>query len=144
VIKFLQSVFAATPSVALGYVGAWHNLFKNTAILRPDIPIAIANTAIGLSVFLSMVFVLVGRAWAPDYMKGNAKKLALVSVILAVVCYGIHTFLSWPRGHRIQSVLTPTWDFFGCVFVVTAILAVTFGSLYAVSTDTNTGPNPYS
>jgi Co/Zn/Cd efflux system component len=140
--KYLGSVFAAAPSLALGFAGAWLDLFKNTAILRPDIPQAVINTALALSVLLAMGCVLLGRTWQPSYTARRGKELLAAAVFLAVFCFGLRMFLSWPRSYRVQSVLTPLWDTLGCVFVIIAILAITFAAIYWTSTDRSPDGSP--
>jgi hypothetical protein len=132
--KVFDYIFSLTPSVALKFAEPWVNLFKGTAILRPDVAHALVDTALALSVFLSIVFVLIGKSWDGAYKLRTTKNLLVVAIILAVVCYGSRLFLAWPRSRVVQSMVTSMWDLCGWVFVVVAIMTVTFAAMYAVST----------
>ncbi|MER9574918.1 hypothetical protein NKI78_04595 [Mesorhizobium sp. M0400] len=132
--KAFEYVFSITPSVALKFVEPWVNLFKGTAVLRPDVPIALVNTALAFSMFLSIVVVLIGSSWNDAYKLRTTKNLLVVAVVLAVVCYGSRLFLAWPRSRVVQSMITPMWDLCGWVFVVVAIMTITFAAMYAFST----------
>ncbi|MER8537175.1 hypothetical protein NKH61_26890 [Mesorhizobium sp. M1005] len=131
--KAFEFIFSITPSIALTFAEPWVNLFKGTAILRPDVPHALVNTALALSVFLSIVVVLIGKSWDGSYKLRTTKNLLVMTLVLALVCYGSRLFLSWPRSRVVQSMITSMWDLCGWVFVVVAIMTVTFAALYAFS-----------
>lgn len=132
-MKNFKSIFSITPSVALTFAEPWVDLFRGTAILRPDVPHALVNTALAISVFLSIVFVLIGKSWDGAYKQRKSKELLVVAFVLAVVCYGSRLFLAWPRSRVVQSMTTSMWDLCGWVFVVVAIMAVTFAAMFALS-----------
>ncbi|MER9629599.1 hypothetical protein [Mesorhizobium sp. M0296] len=131
--QVFEFIFSMTPSVALTFAEAWIELFKDTAILRPDVPHALVNTALAISVFLSIVVVLIGKSWDGAFKLRKSTNLLVVAIVLAVVCYGWRLFLAWPRSRVVQSMVTSMWDLCGWVFVVVAIMTVTFAAMYAVS-----------
>ncbi|TPJ72552.1 hypothetical protein [Mesorhizobium sp. B2-7-1] len=139
--NFFESVFSVTPSIALAFAEKWIDLFKSTAILRPDVPPALVNTALALSVLLSVVFVLIGKSWGSAQKLRVSKNLLVVLGVLAGVCYGSRLFLSWPRTREVQSIVTSMWDLCAWVFVVVAIMAVTFAAMYAVSKKQDSAKN---
>lgn len=128
--------------MAIAYVNSWVDLFKDTAILRPDVPYALINTSLALSVFLSIVFVLIGSSWDRAYKLRTSKNLLVISIVLAVWCYGSRLFLGWPRTRVLQNMVTSMWDLCACVFVVVVIMTVTFAAMYALSKSTDTAKVP--
>ncbi|QKC82802.1 hypothetical protein [Mesorhizobium sp. NZP2077] len=128
-----EVVLSAVPSVALGFVTAWYDLLRDTALVRPDIPNLVSNMAIAIGALLTVFLVLIGREWPPGYKAVLGKRSLTVGVILALCCYGFRLFLSYPRNRFVQGVVTNVWDLFAWVCIVAFILAVTFASMYALS-----------
>jgi Na+/H+-translocating membrane pyrophosphatase len=130
--KILELVFGVTPAVALGFANQWLDLFRNTIVLRGDMPAVLVNTALALSVFLSIFFVLIGDSIRPEGKLGASKCLLTCFIVLIIVCLGIRLFLNWPRSRDSQAVMTTMWDLCGWVGIVAAILAITFASMYGL------------
>lgn len=131
---FLASVAAITPTLVLGWVSSWYDLFKDTLIMRPGASDQVANTGIAFSCLLAIAFGLLLRHWSAKALKTAAVVLLIASATLAFMSYVIRYKYHFPLPRGPQEQLNFWWDLFSWVFVVLIIQLVLFSAMFATST----------
>jgi len=131
---FFGSVALATPTLVLGYVSSWSDLFKNTLIMRPGASDQVSNTGIAFSCLLAIVLALLYKQLPAKSLKTVALCLLSVAVLLAFICYWIRFKYHYPLPRETQELLNFWWDGASWLFIVAINQMVLFATMFANAT----------
>lgn len=131
---FFGSVALATPTLVLGFVSSWTDLFRNTLIMRPGGSYQVNSTGIAFSCLLAVVLALLYKQLPSRSLKTVALCLLSVAILLAFVCYWIRFKYQYPLPRGSQEILNFCWDAASWLFIVAINQMVLFATMFANAT----------
>lgn len=131
--EIFKAAFAVVPSIAIGWVSQWADLFKGTLIMRPDASSRVSTTGVAVATLLAIVFTLLFWGRSAAFHKRVSLTLLVSSLLLVSLCYGIRFVLSGPNPRGAQESLIFAWDLATWIFIVAAVQTVLFSTLYAAA-----------
>lgn len=127
--ELFKSIAAVVPSLVVGFVTAWADLFKATLLMRPDAGDAVAVTGVAFGCLASVFCALMCHDWPRPRLKRAAGKWLAACLILAVLCFAARALLAFPHTSLFQEITDFIWDMAVWLFIVAMVVTIVLATL---------------